>query len=510
MEWRFFDRFKGLDRAFGQYTITTEKGPKKKGKAFTVAAPLTVDQWKDHLEGKKGLGVVPIRDDNCCSWGAVDVDVYDLDLVALAKMVAEWPVVVCRTKSGGAHVYLFTTEPIRVVDLRKKLSDIATAIGHPNSEIFPKQEEIGPADTGNWINMPYFDHAVTSRYAIDPKTGAALSAEEFLELADEKAISDSDLRAWYPPERDDFSDAPPCLQELVNTGFPKGSRNHALFSLGVYFQKKYPDDWETKIVEANQKWMDGTWNEIQGIVRSLTKKEYTYKCSDQPLCNVCNKEECRRRKFGLGEEKETLSERKSKRPCPLDEVDLPVKCFEPPDGSYDNPYWEFRMRGKVLRITMDMLETQRKFLREMLRVFHQKYSPVNEDRWDKLLNKILKEAERVEMPADAGPEGQLWGHIEEFCTGRVQAKDRGEIILGRPLLEDDRHWFRSGDLMKFLAQRRFKDFSESEIWQILNKANAKHKKTTIKGRCVSLWGIEKFETQDEGFDIPDIQAPEEF
>ena len=48
----------------------------------------------------------------------------------------------CRSKSGGAHLFLFTEEPVTAEDLRNKLTQLAAVLGYGNCEIFPKQIKI--------------------------------------------------------------------------------------------------------------------------------------------------------------------------------------------------------------------------------------------------------------------------------------------------------------------------------------------------------------------------------
>ena len=68
------------------------------------------------LDGKEpSLGIIPINDDNKCKWGAIDIDTYDgFDHKKLIKKIVgkKIPLVVCKSKSGGAHVFLFVSEPV--------------------------------------------------------------------------------------------------------------------------------------------------------------------------------------------------------------------------------------------------------------------------------------------------------------------------------------------------------------------------------------------------------------
>ena len=39
---------------------------------------MTKEHWLQHLKGEAYYGSVPIRDDNTCSWGVIDVDRYNI------------------------------------------------------------------------------------------------------------------------------------------------------------------------------------------------------------------------------------------------------------------------------------------------------------------------------------------------------------------------------------------------------------------------------------------------
>ena len=55
-----------------------------------VREPLTTEKIQAHLDGKQGVGAIPINDKNECRWGALDVDVYDSgSCIALQKKIQE-------------------------------------------------------------------------------------------------------------------------------------------------------------------------------------------------------------------------------------------------------------------------------------------------------------------------------------------------------------------------------------------------------------------------------------
>jgi hypothetical protein len=61
-----------------------------------------------------------------------------LDHAGLVKKIKslELPLVVCRSKSGGAHVFLFTKEPIAAARMQEYLKASAALLGEAGREIF--------------------------------------------------------------------------------------------------------------------------------------------------------------------------------------------------------------------------------------------------------------------------------------------------------------------------------------------------------------------------------------
>jgi len=161
---RFEEIFDGLKRAHGCTYIKTQpaNGEKIKGKSFVKRELVTSDHYLKHLQGiEPTLGIIPIRDDNKCIWGCIDIDSYagfDHKKLLNKIKILKLPLVICRSKSGGAHIFLFSTKFIPAKIMRDKLLEIRAILGFANSEIFPKQIELkSEEDTGNFLNLPYFN-----------------------------------------------------------------------------------------------------------------------------------------------------------------------------------------------------------------------------------------------------------------------------------------------------------------------------------------------------------------
>ena len=107
---RFARLFRGLNKAYGAVDLTTkDANGKQKGNYKIVREPRTKATFKSHLKGEVSIGVVPINEDNVCVWGAIDIDQYPLDHAEIIRNILKHKLalVVCRSKSGGEHLFLF-------------------------------------------------------------------------------------------------------------------------------------------------------------------------------------------------------------------------------------------------------------------------------------------------------------------------------------------------------------------------------------------------------------------
>ena len=489
----FARRFAGLERAHGHYTPARPgpDGTKVDGRAVTERSPATLSLWEAHLKGAYGVGIVPIRDDATCVWGAIDVDVYPLDLAQLEKDVdrLDLPLVVCRTKSGGAHLFVFLTDPAPAALVRGKLMEFAVALGYPGVEVFPKQTRLASEnDFGNWLNMPYYGGAQTTRHAISG--GRAISdPETFLTLADRRAVSPEALAAVKPPVAsavdEALEDGPPCLQVLASRGFPAGSRNNGLFGLAVYLRKRYgDDDWAERLDALNEAFMSPPLGhkEVTTVAKSAKKKTYNYKCNDAPLAAACNRQICLTRKFGVGGADD----------------DPGVTFGELTQIKTEPPTWLWDVNGARLELTTAALMDQGRFHARCVEVIRVWPRGVKPGTWMGIVTERLNKATIIEVPVDATASGQLWEHFVDFVTGRARGKSQDELLLGKPWTDQEtkRTHFRASDFLDFLGARRVKA-TESQVYRWLRERKLEHHAGKIKGRWLNWWSVLDVEAQTE-------------
>jgi hypothetical protein len=492
--------FAGLDRAHGVYVLAKKQaeGEKVKGRALTEAKPVTLEVWRAHVEGTQGLGIVPLMDDGNVWWACIDIDTYPLDLIALEAKLNQLklPLVVIRSKSGGAHLVLFLAAPTSARFVRAKLQEWAILIGYPGVEIFPKQtEHRGTGDIGNWLNMPYFGGDGSPRHAIF--NGAPLSLADFLDFAEGRRVTKDALEKFLVGGDEAFNDAPPCLQHLIKTGFPRGTRNKGLFNLGVFSRFAFGDDWQQKVDDMNRRYMDPPLSsgEVTTTVKSLGRKNYFYSCSQDPIVSVCNKDICRTRKYGIGE---------------ASAASPPVMIGGITKINSDPPVYVVEVEAVQIECTAQDILEQHRFRKLVFERANKVVPLLKGPQWDAMLNEKMATMEVVAAPEDSGPEGQFRMHLENFCTSRVTANTLDEILLGKPFInvDDGRTYFRSTDLIRYLEQQHFREFNERKIWAVLKRMDCKHRQFSMKGKCVTVWAIPSFKDQSEPFATPPIDGTE--
>jgi hypothetical protein len=484
---KFFELFKGLDRAHGSSELrghTNERG-KVEAKSFIKKTPPTIELWEKHLAGEIGLGIFPLTDDAVCSWGTIDVDVYPVDHKKIEKAVKDLdlPLVLCTTKSQGAHLFLFCTAPTSAELVRTKLMEWAVALGYGGVEVFPKQVMLAnDRDFGNWLNMPYF--GTDQRKAM--KGGKLISAEKFLLLADEKAVTAEELRAIELEQSDEnLLDAPPCLQTLAMMGLPEGSRNKALFCFGVYARKRWgEDEIDEKIDDFNTLYFVPALghNEVTKIAKSLKKKEYMYLCNEDPVVGVCNRQICISRKYGVGS----------------DPGDPGIAVGAVQKLNTDPATWIVDVDGFRLETTSDVLMNQHKFRTLCVEKITKWPNELSRKDWNNLMKPKVEAADEIEAPYDATPAGLVMFHLEDFCTNRALAEEREGLLRAAPWISEGRVYFRTADFKRYLETQRVYGYDGRRLWNILKAQDAQHHQVNVKGKNVKCWSVPAFLEADDG------------
>lgn len=476
--------------------------------AKTLKGKTTEAMWTAHVEGKKPLGVVPIRTDDTTIWGSIDYDVYGQDLTDLIKKVetAKFPLVPGRSKSGGLHLFCFTTEPVPAKQMQEVLRDLAAALGIAGSEIFPKQSTLltDRGDQGSWMIMPYFGDTYDGKLERQVglrKNGSEIGLPEFVRIAEKSRVSPAQLddiqirniaaspgskvkgkggkKRGTADEPGPFGDGPPCLVHLIaDGGIKQGGQNNTLFHMGVYFKKKFPEGWEIELERANAMYCNPPHPEtsMSSIIKSLRKKDYEYKCKDEPMRSHCDSILCRRRKFGVTGGTSSI---------------MPVITSIKKMNS-DPPVWFLDVEGVKIECSTDDLQDWRRFQKLLINRLHNPFGVIPQAEWLFTIQEALSRmTETIDVGEDAGTKGEFHELLETYLTNRQRGLKEEDLLSGRPWedTETGRFYFSLGRLHRYLEREGLKGLNKPQIVTRIHDLNGNHATREIKGKKLNLHWI---------------------
>lgn len=494
--------FAGFRSAYGIYVTkdAAVPGEKHKGTARTAREEVTETLWSRHLEGKESLGIITITEEGECWWGAIDVDIYNLNHKELLARIhsRNLPLVPCKSKSGGAHLMLFTSEPVPASLMQDKLTEFASSLGLSGQEIFPKQRHIDTSrdDLGSWVNMPYFNAKDTVRFAYSASTVKALTLPAFIKHANSKRITKAELKNLSPKvlvpkgtpkartgqvasDAADFTDGPVCFQQITDQGpVPKGQRNTAMLNMGIYAKKRWPDTWEQELARMNDSYMDPprTPEEVSATIKNLRKKDYFYNCKSQPMVSYCNPALCKTREHGIG----------------ADEMTVQVTELRKLDT--DPPLWfmDIANHGTV-QMSTDQLNSSIGFTKACMEQLS--FRPVvNAKVWTALLGECFEKLIIIEMSEEEKVDGSISGAFESLVQEFLQrpsAETWEEILLRKPYTNGEAVYFRLDDLMQWIGKKGFRDYGRHQAINALRQMGAVHQRQRklAHNRVVRLWSM---------------------
>jgi len=421
---KFKEIFLGLERAYGTFQPkeSLREDNKAEGETWIRKNPVEDSLWESHLKGLwPSIGIFPINDEDKCRWGCIDVDEYPIDHVSIAQKIAgkNLPFIVTKSKSGGAHIFLFFKEYVNAGIVHHKIRDLASSMGLGHCEVFPKQEKLlregneSDWEVGSFLNMPYHNGLdQTDRYAFDDK-GNVLNLDGFLAEVEKKSLTTEELKKLsLKKEKSEFHDAPYCIEAYLteNGKVQKGSRDNFLFQYAVFAKKKYGESYEDEVHKFHHKYFEEALRpkEIEKIIKQADKKDWGYKCKDQPMCQFCNKSLCRIRKFGIGE----------------DSVITDVGNVTQYGNNDDAIYHITINQESTIVCTVEELYDQHKFRKKCLVKTKSMPPMMSRNDYDAFVTSLVSKAIEVKTDEEMTPEGQFKIVLAKYISNQANAVDQ--------------------------------------------------------------------------------------
>ena len=498
---RLQEIFKGLESAHGVTKKTDEirHDGKNEVRSKTIREPVTDELWEKHLKGEEpGLGIIPINEQNKCKWGAIDIDTYPFDHLKLIKKIREnnFPLIVFRSKSGGAHVYCFTKQFVAASLMRQKLQLMASALGYAKAEIFPKQSKImaDRGDVGSFLNMPYHGGDRTVKYAIDD-SGNSLTIEKFIKAYDLIALEDIQLENLLVNKKqekvkEDFPDGPPCLNTIIKNGpiiegngdVAASGRDNGLFNIGVYLKKSDPIGWQDKIEDYNvEKYIKPPLKatDVIRIKKQVDAKDYDFRCKDKPICNFCDERLCYTKQYGKG-----------------DEVRMPAISNVRKYLS-DPPIFFVDVDDQPIEVDGPTLHDPEKFSVACMTELGTPLLPVAKLVWRKMLATLMKGMDEIEAPDDTKVNVQLKEMLTDFVSR--DGKKLEDVLKRKPFTENGISYFKFKDFWGYLIRSKSwpeKTYPKNKTIRLLQDLfKAKVDTKRINDKAHKLWMVEKIDIE---------------
>ena len=231
---------------------------------------------------------------------------------------------------------------------------------------------------------------------------------------------------------------------------------------------------------------------MQLIQKQVEKKDYRYKCKDEPIKSFCNSGLCRQRKHGIGG----------------DGPDSPRLSALSKYNS-EPPLWFLDVNGRRVELETDHLFNQMNFQKACMERLNVLPPSMKKPDWEQLINGLLAEMVEMEQITEASEDTTITGRfqdlVEEFTTHLQKAMDRDEILMGRVWTDEQTGitYFRIKDLEAHLKRNSFTGMTAPKMAQRLREMGGTTQSVRLRGRLTRLWLLPPFDEQDAPFDVHD-------
>ena len=370
-------------------------------------------------------------------------------------------------------------------------------LGYGGSEVFPKQIELkSEEDTGNFLNLPYFNGDDTTRYSFD-HDGQAANLETFYLLYNEQVQTPEQLeKLKVKRPESEFSDGPPCIESLTQTKLEDG-RDRVIYQFIQYAKRKWPEDWAKKINQFNYTYFTTPLEDkvIQDKIKFHSKKDLGFKCNEEPMCNHCDKALCKTRKFGISGESvfPALTD--------LQKVEL------------DQPYYWVNVDGMRVRLdNIDYLMEQRLFRKTVTEQINRKPPRVTVKEFEKYTDLLLTNVELIPAPAGSSLIEQLKSHLEEYCTNDSAATtNKEEIFLGNVWTSEGNHHFIFNKFYYgYLQRRKWPEKHQTTQDLLIQHCDCKDDRIYVGKKRPSVMIVKEFDKPEEVYKPKQLKPKDVF
>jgi hypothetical protein len=175
----------------------------------------------------------------------------------------------------------------------------------------------------------------------------------------------------------------------------------------------------------------------------------------------------------------------------------------------DEPTWFLDVGGERIELSTDELQQPPRFQKKCMECINIVVPIMKKETWDHILQGLMENLTIIEAPAEVSVKGQLFEHVETFCTDRQQAQTKEEIILGKAWHDEEvgRVYFRLRDIKDYLEKVKFRGMTQTQITNRFREWGGGPHFFNIKGRGTNVYFLPAslFEVQEEEHDVPSMK-----
>jgi hypothetical protein len=230
------------------------------------------------------------------------------------------------------------------------------------------------------------------------------------------------------------------------------------------------------------------YDQVKQKIDQHEKKDYGYKCKDQPMMSHCDSSKCRVRKFGIGR----------------DDMDMSIENLTKLES--DESVWHLDVDGHRITVTTDELMDQKLFRKKVLETKTTLPVEMTKRDYEARIRELLDTVEVVKMPYEVTKEGRFNAHLDDFIFNQAIADDMEDIMNHCVYKEDNKVFFQLSSLERYLRKNQFKEFSTTQMGSIIRDRGGDSKRTRINSNTVKnlFWIPDPQPKQEKKLAVPKV------
>jgi hypothetical protein len=290
-----------------------------------------------------------------------------------------------------------------------------------------------------------------------------------------------------------------------------GARNEAMYNIVIYLKRAHPETFFDEAMEINKTVFDRPLGnqDARKVIRSASRRDYQYKCGEEPCKSLCDRKVCVTREYGISSDEAKAMEAYDSIPQFTDLIEY----------QSDPPRWGLHVNGKLIAniptVVLRDPNTMGTLIFEQLKINIPK---ISQDAWRKrILDPLIPNIRVVEVPKEASASGVIAQKFNEFIlkadlsSDGVDVQERRALTRYIPVVQvvDGVRCivFKGIAFSEFLKRNKAELQQGMDLWTTLRKeCGADHTKMRVPGQAspINVW-YAPINDEDQGtIDAPDF------